>query len=165
MRRLGHAPRRFAVFLAVGAFCFAVQLALLTLVTRLGADKPVANAIGFALSAQLNFLLSSRLTWRDRKAAGRRDAGVRWLAYNTTALLSLACNTVVFTLTYKDIGAWAAALLGVLAGTAIVFLTCNFVIFRMRRPTARTGVPPTAGVLAKTAVLAEAAPRQTQAVR
>jgi putative flippase GtrA len=140
MRRLSHSRVRIAVFAAVGAFCFAVQLILLTLIIRAGLDRPIADAIGFALSAQLNFLLSTRFTWRDRKVAGRRDIGVRWLAYNATALLSLACNTAVFTVAYRGVGTTAAALLGVLAGTAVVYLTCNYIIFRTQRSAARATV-------------------------
>jgi putative flippase GtrA len=102
--------------------------------------RPIADAIGFALSAQLNFVLSMRFTWRDRKAAGRRDIGVRWLAYNMTALLSLAVNTAVFTVAYQAVGTAAAALLGVLAGTAVVYLTCNYIIFRTQRAAARATV-------------------------
>jgi putative flippase GtrA len=140
MRRFSRARARIAVFAAVGAFCFAVQLAILTLIVRAGADRPVADAIGFALSAQLNFLLSARFTWRDRKAASRRDIGIRWLAYNATALLSLAVNTAVFTVAYQAAGTAAAALLGVLAGTAVVYLTCNYIIFRVRRSAVRATV-------------------------
>src|SRR5690242_19272526 len=128
MRRISHARVRVAVFAAVGALCFSVELALLTLIARAGVDRPFADAIGFALSAQLNFVLSARFTWRDRKAAGRRDIGVRWLAYNATALLSLAVNTAVFTVAYRVAGTAAAALAGVLAGTAVVYLTCNYII-------------------------------------
>src|SRR6266516_2122278 len=103
MRRFSHSRARIAVFAAVGAFCFAVQLVLLTLIAGAGVDRPIADAIGFALSAQLNFLLSTRFTWRDRKVAGRRDIGVRWLAYNATALLSLAGNTAVFAVAYRGV--------------------------------------------------------------
>jgi putative flippase GtrA len=140
MRRLSHARVRIAVFAAVGALCFAVQLALLTLIVHVGVDRPIADAIGFALSAQLNFLLSTRFTWQDRKVAGRRDIGVRWLAYNATALLSLAFNTAVFTVAYQAVGTTAAALLGVLAGTAVVYLTCNYIVFRVRRSAVRATV-------------------------
>ena len=131
------AVRRIAVFAAVGGICFIVQLILLAAIVRLGASRPVANAAGFAVSAQLNFALSTRFTWRDRQAAGRRDTGARWLAYNVMALLSLGCNSLVFTASYQAIGTTAAALLGVLTGTAVVYLTCNFLVFRARKPGAR----------------------------
>jgi putative flippase GtrA len=136
MWRIAHARIRIIVFVAVGAFCFAVQLALLAIAVHAGAGRPAANGIGFALSAQVNFLLSTHLTWRDRKATRRRGTGIRWLAYNVTALLSLACNTVVFTVAYQTVGTVAAALIGVLTGTAVVYLTCNYIVFRARRSAA-----------------------------
>ena len=134
MRVLSHARKRIAIFAIVGIGCFAVQLALLTLMVHLGAYRPVANAVAFAISAQLNFLLSSRVTWRDRPAAGRSGTGARWLAYNGTALVSLGCNTTVFAVTYHSIGTTAAAGLGVLTGTCVVYLVCNLLVFRGTRP-------------------------------
>jgi putative flippase GtrA len=126
----------------VGITCFAAQLALLAILTRLGTYRPVGNAVSFALSAQLNFLLSSRLTWRDRPTAGRRGLGARWLAYNGTAALSLGCNTAVFTLAYKSIGSGLAAAVGVVAGTCVVYVICNFLVFRATHPGAsETTVP------------------------
>lgn len=139
MRVLTHGRKRLAVFAIVGVACFSVQLALLTLMVRLGAYRPVANGVAFAISAQLNFLLSSRVTWRDRPAAGRGGTGARWLAYNGTALLSLGCNTAVFTLAYHSIGSIPAAALGVLTGTFLVYLTCNLLVFRGTRAVRSAG--------------------------
>lgn len=133
MPALLHGQKRIAVFALVGATCFGVQLALLTAAVHLGANRPVANAIGFAVSAQLNFLLSSKVTWRDRPISGWRDMGGRWLAYNGTALISLGVNTAVFTIAYRAIGTAPASLLGVLIGTVVVYLTCNLFIFRGAR--------------------------------
>jgi len=130
---LSHGQKRIAVFALVGATCFGVQLALLTAAVHLGASRPVGNAVGFAISAQLNFLLSSKVTWRDRPISGVRDTGGRWLAYNGTALISLGVNTAVFTLAYHEIGTAPASLLGVLIGTVVVYLTCNLIIFRGAR--------------------------------
>jgi putative flippase GtrA len=130
MLALSHGEKRIAIFVAVGALCFCVQLAVLTVMVQLGTYRPVANAIGFAISAQLNFLLSSRITWRDRPLAGLRGTGGRWVAYNATALVSLGCNTAVFSLCYRTLGTTAAAALGVLAGTCVVYLTCNLLVFR-----------------------------------
>ena len=130
---LSYGQKRIAVFVVVGAVCFGVQLALLTLMVHLGAYRPVANAVAFAISAQLNFLLSSKVTWRDRPVAGRRGTAARWLAYNGTALVSLGCNTAVFTFSYRSIGTTPAAALGVVAGTCVVYLTCNLLVFRGTR--------------------------------
>src|SRR5690349_14895924 len=59
LRTLSRGRKRLAIFAIVGVVCFAVQLALLTVMVHLGAYRPVANAVAFAVSAQLNFLLSS----------------------------------------------------------------------------------------------------------
>ena len=115
---------------------------------HLGADRPVANALGFAISAQLNFLLNSKLTWRDRPAVGRRGTGTRWLAYNGTAFVSLICNTAVFTVSYRAVGTTPAAALGVLTGTCIVYLTCNLLVFR--GTLAKAGLPGRTAAPAKT---------------
>jgi putative flippase GtrA len=130
LRALSHGQKRVAIFAAVGATCFGVQLALLTLLVHLGANRPVANAVGFAISAQVNFLLSSKVTWRDRSVSGWRERGTRWVAYNGTALVSLGINTAVFTLVYHAIGTAPASALGVLIGTVVVYLICNLLIFR-----------------------------------
>jgi len=131
------AHKRFMVFAAVGATCFLGQFALLSIMVRLGIYRPIANALSFAISAQLNFLLSSRLTWRDRPVAGRRGRRSRWLTYNTTALASLGCNTGVFVAAYRTIGTTPAAALGVVTGTCLVYLACNLLVFR--RPVAGDG--------------------------
>jgi putative flippase GtrA len=121
---------RIARFLAVGGTCFAIQFALLTGLVRLGVDRPVANAIAFAGSAQLNFLLSSRLTWADRPAGTWRQGGARLLAYNLTALVSLGVDSGVFVLAYRATGTLPAAGLGVVTSTALVYLICNRLVFR-----------------------------------
>jgi putative flippase GtrA len=133
VRAFSRGQKRIAIFAAVGASCFGVQLALLTAMVHLGASRPIANAIGFAISAQVNFLLSSKVTWGDRSTSGWRDTGARWLGYNGTALVSLGVNTAVFTACYRAIGTTPAAAAGVLIGTVVVYLTCNLVIFRGAR--------------------------------
>ena len=53
-------------FAMVGAACFGFQYVLLRSLTAVGVPRPVGNGLGFALSAQVNFVLSSVFTWRDR---------------------------------------------------------------------------------------------------
>jgi putative flippase GtrA len=120
------------MFLGVGGTCFAVQYGVLTALASAGLDRPVANAVGFVTSAQLNFLLSSRLTWSDRNAAARRTAWVRLASYNATALISLAVNTVVFGVMYHRLGNLAGAAVGVAAGLCVTYTVCDLVIFRER---------------------------------
>jgi putative flippase GtrA len=136
MRLLSPGRKRILTFGAIGVTCFLVQFALLSIMVRLGMYRPLANALSFAISAQLNFHLSTRITWRDRPSAGRRGTGARWVAYNGTALVSLGCNTVVFVLAYRAVGTTPAAVLGVMTGTCLVYLLCNLLVFRSAAPVA-----------------------------
>src|SRR5260370_3611955 len=141
--RLGSPGRkRILTFATIGGTCFLVQFALLSVMVHLGTYRPLANAVSFAISAQLNFLLSTRITWRDRPSAGRRGTGARWLAYNGTALASLGCNSAVFVLTYHAIGTTLAAVLGVMTGTCLVCLVCNLLVFRSAAPVATSVAAP-----------------------
>jgi putative flippase GtrA len=137
---------RILKYIAVGVTCFSVQFILLTAMIHLGVYRPIANSAAFAVSAQLNFLLSSRLTWGDRPVSGWRHAGGRWAAYNGTALASLACDTVVFTGTYRAIGTTAAAAVGVISAAGLTYLVCNRVVFRSRSVMA--GIGPVAATTA-----------------
>src|SRR5215218_5136531 len=74
-------PLRFVI---VGGMCGAVQLALLGLFLRSGAPAIPANAVAFLLSAQVNFTLSSFVTWHDRADATTTGRGLvrRWLRFH-----------------------------------------------------------------------------------
>ena len=132
MRSLPGGRKRQLLFLCVGATCFLAQYAALTALVAAGASRPLANALGFVLSAQLNFALSARLTWRDRTASVGRGLRRRWVSYNGTALISLAVNTAVFAAAYHRLGDLAAAALGVLSGMCVTYLICDLLIFRDR---------------------------------
>jgi putative flippase GtrA len=131
--------RRLATYVAVGLTSFTVQFVVLAILVRLSAYRPVANGAAFAISAQVNFVLSSRFTWGDRRASGRREIALRWAAYNSLALASLGCDTAVFVLSYRAIGTAPAALLGVAVVTCMVYLVCNTLIFGRGRRTRTSG--------------------------
>jgi putative flippase GtrA len=133
------------LFLCVGAACFLTQYAALSAMAAAGTYRPLANALGFAISAQLNFALSARLTWRDRPSAAR-GLWARWASYNGTALISLAVNTAAFAIAYRRLGNLPAAAVGVLAGMSVTYLVCDLLIFRDRgKPRAVSGAHRRAG--------------------
>jgi putative flippase GtrA len=141
-----NAHRRKLCFLLVGACCFTLQYAVLRALSGAGLARPIANGIGFVISAQVNFLLSSAFTWADRGSDGARSEGIskprlrsnpsRWLSYNGTAAVALVVNTVVFALADRIVGALPAALAGVAAGTVVTFLVCDRLIFATGAPEA-----------------------------
>ena len=73
MKSLLRKHGRILKYIAVGVTCFSVQFAALTALIHLALYRPLANSIAFAASAQLNFMLSSKLTWGDRPARGWRS--------------------------------------------------------------------------------------------
>jgi putative flippase GtrA len=129
---LAHRQRQL-LFICVGATCFLTQYSALTAMSAVGVNRPLANALGFVISAQLNFALSTKLTWRDRPAGAARTLWARLLSYNATALVSLGVNTAVFTLTYHELGNLGGAALGVICGMCVTYLVCDLLIFRDRR--------------------------------
>jgi len=134
MRR--HRPRllRLARFSGVGLTCFAIQAGILLALHEAGTPDTLANAVGFLVSAQVNFLLSTYFTWSDRRLehAQTRSAAARWASFQATAALALACNTGVFALASQFTEPVVAAAVGVGVGALLTFLANNYLIFRKR---------------------------------
>jgi putative flippase GtrA len=140
---------RLVRFGTVAGSCTLLQLLVLSGLVHLGLDQVIANGIGFALSAQLNFLLSARLTWGDRPpryAAHARSAtrarvrawGPRWASFNLIAVCALVVNELVFALASRaGVPLIAASLLGIMTGAAVTFSANHLVTFRPG-PSART---------------------------
>ncbi|WP_170991152.1 GtrA family protein [Herbidospora galbida] len=120
---------RVVRFLLVGGFCFGVQYLAMTAMASAGVPWTPADAIGFLLSAQLNFVLSSKFTWGDRRFPLTVK---RWSSYNGTALLSLAVNTGVFALIHPYLPTLISAAIGVLIGTIVTYLICDKFVFATR---------------------------------
>jgi putative flippase GtrA len=139
LRRLwGHRAVRFG---AVAASCTVGQLLVLGWLSRLGVSQVVANGIGFGLAAQANFVLSARITWRDRRPDPARQARggfsrrrvwwARWARFNTAAIMALAVNELVFTAGVQaGLRLLVASLAGIVAGAALTFTLNNLVTFR-----------------------------------
>jgi putative flippase GtrA len=129
-------------FGAVAASCTIGQLLVLAWLTHLGVGKVLANGIGFGLSAQANFVLSARVTWRDRKPHRNRSAQTglsaslgawpaRWASFNTVAIAALAVNELVFTMGgHAGLRLLPASLAGIVAGAAFTLTLNNLVTFR-----------------------------------
>lgn len=134
-RALGRVPRPIR-FGAVGGTCALLQLLALEGLARLGLELHLANAIAFLLSTQVNFALSSAITWRDRLvlAQGRAPVGRRLAGYNALALGSLAINQGVFALALPAVHYLGASALGILAGMALTYAVSGRLLFRRVTP-------------------------------
>ena len=123
---------RLVRFGFVGGTCALIQLLFLDLLVQANIELHLANATGFILSTQLNFALSSLITWRDRVAPSDHPTSLarRLAGYNALALTSLIINQAVFTLAVNAIHYLAAATLGILAGMLLTYVVSGRVIFR-----------------------------------
>jgi putative flippase GtrA len=122
-------PLRFAL---TGGLAAVYQLTLLALLTRLGWPDEPANVVAFVLSTQLNFVLSSRVTWRDRLAATDGKAGPwrRWLAYQASTASMAVINLLIYTFARHLMPDLAAAALGIAAGALGNFMLGDRLVFR-----------------------------------
>lgn len=107
---------RLFLFVCVGVFCLLLQVLLLTFF-RHYVHVVLANVIGFVLSAQVNFILSYRLTWRDSPRRTGRRLMATWIKFNLVAMSSACINGVAFAIlhyTFITVDEFAA-----IAATAI----------------------------------------------
>lgn len=130
-QRLWPIGLRLSRFVLVGSSCFAAQVLVMTWLAALGTALPLANAIGFVVSAQANFGLSAWFTWGDRPASRSviRVLARRWLSYQVTAGLALVVNTATFTVALRSTPPVVAAAAGVVVGSGVTFVVCHFLIF------------------------------------
>lgn len=139
LARLG-SRRRLWRFLLVGTLCFGLQYIAMRFLVLVGLSWRAASVVGFATSAQVNFILSNAITWGERRRSGT-PLWTRWLSYGATALLGLAVNTAVFSATYRPIGSLPATASGVVAAALVTYLLCNIVVFRAVGPARRADAP------------------------
>jgi putative flippase GtrA len=93
----GAALRRWLKFNFVGAIGMGVQLALLTVLTKVAhLDYLVATAIAVECAVLHNFVGHERFTWSDRASVGDRQLALRLLKFNgTTGAISIAGNLLL----------------------------------------------------------------------
>ena len=116
----GRLPLRFLSFAMVGAFGMAVHLAALASATVLGMDFYAAQAIATVLAMAANFEVNNRVTYRDRRLAGRRLAG-GFALFMAACGVGAAANVGIAYLAYagSQAGRVSAGLLG--AGIGVVW--------------------------------------------
>ena len=132
---------RFPRFNGVGVVGFALQIALLALLLRLGLNYLPATAIAVELTVLHNFLWHERWTWRDRLAGaeapsrwlGAGRAGRLWRFHASNGLISLAGNLLLMRLLVGLLGlpAIPANLAAVLLCALVNFAASDRFVFRI----------------------------------
>ena len=122
-------PLRFAI---VGGATGMLQLGVLGVLVSVGLQPLLANAAAFALSAQMNFVLSQTFTWHDRSngEAERGSLFGRWAAFHACISGGAVANLAVFALAMHVAPHLLAAVLGIVAGASLNFLTNDRLTFR-----------------------------------
>jgi putative flippase GtrA len=126
---------RVSRFAVVGAMCAVVQLAFNSVALLAGASELAAYVLSFVLSAQLNFLLSDRFTWGNRRQRAKLPQVQRWSSYNLSTLGALAISSVAFAILSTVLPNPVAVLGGIATGAALTFLVGDRLVFA-----GRTGV-------------------------
>jgi putative flippase GtrA len=122
---------RLIRFGGVGGACAVLQLAALAVLVRLGVNKHLGNGLAFFGSTQVNFVLSSLITWRERRGREVMNSVVaRMASYNLLALGVLVVNQVVFALAASRVHYLIASALGILAGMVVNYTVSRAVVFR-----------------------------------
>jgi putative flippase GtrA len=122
---------RLVRFGAVGGSCAVLQLIALAALVRFGVNKHLGNGLAFFGSTQVNFVLSSLITWRERR--GREvmnSVFARVASYNLLALGVLVVNQIVFALAASHVHYLIASVFGILAGMVVNYTISRAVVFR-----------------------------------
>jgi putative flippase GtrA len=82
--------RQFSTFALIGGLATATQYVILVVLVRAGMAAPTASAIGFALSATLNYWCNYRFTFRSRQ-----QHAVTAMRFILVALVGLALNSLI----------------------------------------------------------------------
>lgn len=126
-------PRlRVVRFALTGAAAGLLQIGALHVLERLGAAPLLANALGFLVAAQVNFLLSQAFTWGDRAPAHPGGASIRqrWLRFHAAIAGAGLLNLLVFAFAQTAVPDVPASLLGIAAAAGANFLLGDRVVFR-----------------------------------
>lgn len=124
-------PSRLLRFATTGAACGALQILLLHLLTTVGWYPVIANAAALLLSAQLNFVLSSTFTWRDRRDGGfalGRFAR-RWAVFHGSVTGTGLLNLAVFSALSLAVPSLIAAAAGIGAASLANYLLNDRLVF------------------------------------
>ncbi len=120
-------PLRFA---GTGVTAGAIQLVLLTFLSGKGWDTLAANAVAFAIAAQVNFLLSTTVTWRDRALPGSLLR--RWALFHCSIALMAVVNMLTFAVARTAMPIVAASLAGIAMAALGNYLIGDRIVFSRR---------------------------------
>jgi len=123
-------------FILVGGVCSGLQIVIMHCFIALGWHEVSANALGFVISTQVNFVLSSLFTWRaQHEAWSWKTTSLKWLTFSLVALFALIVVTKTFTVLRYDFerSSIISSVGGIVLGSIVSIVLHQFVTFRPRR--------------------------------
>ena len=122
---------RFLRFNGVGVIGFGLQLAVLTLLVRLGAHYLAATVVAVEAAVLHNFLWHERWTWRDRPAHGPARLARLGRFHLLNGAVSLIGNVLVMRVLVGELGmpALPANMVAVLACAAVNYCASDRIVF------------------------------------
>ncbi len=115
-------------FAAVGGATGALQILILVVLEGRGWAALPANAVGFVFSAQVNFVLNSTFTWRDR--AGSRPLWRRWALFQGSIASTAVLNQIVFAGAHVFAPSIVASMCGIAGASVGNFVLGDRLVFR-----------------------------------
>jgi putative flippase GtrA len=136
--------RRFGVFNLVGLAGFAIQIAVLSALTRIwGWPAALATMVAVEAAVLHNFAGHTRWTWADRPARDSVTRLRRLAAYQGTQAITLAANVALTHLLIhvSPMPVEIANIVAVVALSGVNFLTARAVVFRPTDVTLHAAIP------------------------
>lgn len=125
---------RLVRFAIVGVLCLGLQYLIVeTLHAEAGTNAFLSDAIGFALSAQLNFLLSNQFSWGDAERVRGHALLRRWLNFLSVAGIATILNATVYAVARPYVGSLAAIVGAAVVSTSWTFLLNHYFVFQPSR--------------------------------
>lgn len=136
---IGTVPQagRFWKFGLVGGLVALIGITLLyVFVDILTIEKNVAYFVQAFISLQLNFILNSRFTWRERTKCGEGKIWNRWIRYHAARAVAVVLNQILFFLLTTALGMYymLATVAGVVFATGFNYFTSDRFVFNTNVP-------------------------------
>lgn len=118
---------RIVRFALVGTVCFIVQWCTLLALHNV-IHTFHASVIAFIVSAQLNFVLSNVVTWRDKQIT--QGHTLRWVKFNTSVLLAASINAgALWVFVECGFWLWSALILANSISTVFTFIVNSYIVY------------------------------------
>jgi len=122
---------RILRFGGIGGLCALIQILCLHALVEVGVAPSVANVVTLICCAQLNFALSCRVTWAERRDISSEGQSTwhRLARFNGMVLISGLANQATFMATVPHLNYLIAGVLAIAAGGIVNYTVSDRIVF------------------------------------